>query len=127
MKLDAIAVSTNNIQRAVQFYRLLGFVFPSLKGNEQHVESLTQEGSIRLMIDVKAIIKDIIGEEPKPGNHSVFAIKFDKPVEVNETVQKITSNGFKVVKEPWDAFWGQRYAIVEDPDGYKIDLYAALK
>ena len=33
--------------------------------------------------------------------------------------------GFAVVKEPWDAFWGQRYAIVSDPDGYTIDLFAA--
>jgi len=126
MKLDAVGVSTNNILKAVQFYRLLGFVFPSLKGNEQHVESLTQEGSIRLMIDVKSVIKDIIGEEPKPANHSVFAVQFDKPAEVNEIVQKIISNGFKVIKEPWDAFWKQRYAIVEDPDGYKVDLYAPL-
>lgn len=40
--------------------------------------------------------------------------------------KKIVQTGFKVVKEPWDAFWAQRYCIVEDPDGYKIDLYAKL-
>jgi len=30
-----------------------------------------------------------------------------------------------VVKEPWDAFWGQHYAIVADPEGYRCDLFAA--
>jgi len=29
-------------------------------------------------------------------------------------------------KEPWDAFWGQRYAQVKDPDGTVIDLFATL-
>jgi uncharacterized glyoxalase superfamily protein PhnB len=27
---------------------------------------------------------------------------------------------------PWDAFWGQRYATVLDPDGNSVDLFAAL-
>ena len=36
----------------------------------------------------------------------------------------IRDAGFTVVKEPWDAFWGQRYAIVADPDGYMVDLFA---
>jgi len=29
-------------------------------------------------------------------------------------------------EEPWDAFWGQRYAIVRDPDGNGVDLFAPL-
>ena len=28
--------------------------------------------------------------------------------------------------DPFDAFWGQRYATVLDPDGNPVDLYAAL-
>ncbi|MEI6887310.1 MAG: VOC family protein [bacterium] len=32
-----------------------------------------------------------------------------------------------MVKEPWDAFWGQRYCVVKDPGGNMIDLYAYLK
>jgi uncharacterized glyoxalase superfamily protein PhnB len=30
------------------------------------------------------------------------------------------------VKQPWDAFWGQRYAVIRDPDGLHLDLYAQL-
>ena len=25
---------------------------------------------------------------------------------------------------PWDAFWGQRYATVVDPNGVWVDIYA---
>jgi uncharacterized glyoxalase superfamily protein PhnB len=27
-------------------------------------------------------------------------------------------------EEPWDAFWGQRYAQLRDPNGVAVDLYA---
>ena len=34
--------------------------------------------------------------------------------------------GFASKSEPWDAFWGQRYAQVVDPDGNDVDLFAPL-
>ena len=126
MKLNAAGVTTTNLQKTVEFYTILGFTFPEHKEDEQHLESVVTERSIKLMIDAKNIVKDIIGEDPKPGNHSSFAIEYDSPKEVDSVAEKIKAAGFKIVKEPWDAFWGQRYAVVEDPDGYKVDLYASL-
>jgi uncharacterized glyoxalase superfamily protein PhnB len=45
---------------------------------------------------------------------------------VDETYAKVTDAGFTGEKEPEDAFWGQRYAQLQDPDGVTVDLYAAL-
>jgi uncharacterized glyoxalase superfamily protein PhnB len=45
---------------------------------------------------------------------------------VDELYAKVLAGGFKGVTAPWDAFWGQRYASVSDPDGNQIDLFAAL-
>lgn len=126
MKLDAVGVTSSNLKKTVEFYSFLGFQFPEFKEDEQHLEPVTPPGAARLMIDLKKIVKDIIGEDPKPGNHSSFAIQYNSPEEVNEVAKKVMNAGFKIYKEPWDAFWGQRYAVVEDPDGYKVDLYAAL-
>jgi catechol 2,3-dioxygenase-like lactoylglutathione lyase family enzyme len=126
MKITAVAVSSSDLKKTVAFYTLLGFEFSDFADDEQHVEPITSAGSARLMIDSKELIKGIIGEEPKASNHSPFAIEYDSPAEVNQIAAAIEAGGFKVVKQPWDAFWGQRYAIVEDPDGYKVDLYAAL-
>lgn len=126
MKLNAVAVTTSGLQKTVEFYTLIGFTFPEHKKDEQHLEPMTPDGSARLMIDSQSMIKDILGETPKPGNHSSFAIEFDSATEVNSIADKLKAAGFKIIKEPWDAFWGQRYAIVEDPDGYKVDLYASL-
>jgi catechol 2,3-dioxygenase-like lactoylglutathione lyase family enzyme len=126
MKLNAIGVTASDLQKTVDFYKLLGFQFPEFKPDEQHLEPLPTEGSARLMIDALELTKSLIGEDPKPSNHSAFALEYDSAVEVNEVAAKVKEAGFKVDKEPWDAFWGQRYAVIEDPDGYKVDLYAAL-
>ncbi|URN09544.1 hypothetical protein LUW74_43495 [Actinomadura madurae] len=39
---------------------------------------------------------------------------------------EMTAAGYTGAKEPWDAFWGMRYATVLDPDGNGVDLYAPL-
>jgi len=52
-------------------------------------------------------------------------LKQNSPEEVNQIIAKIQTAGFKIVKEPWDAFWGQRYFSVQDPDGNQIDSFAA--
>lgn len=127
MKIDAVAVTTSNMKKTIEFYTILGFDFSEADTTEDHVEPKTPDGSARLMIDAIAMIEGIIDEKPKAANHSPFAIQYDSPEEVNEVAQKLTDSGFKVFKEPWDAFWGQRYSIVQDPDGYKVDLYANLK
>ena len=41
-------------------------------------------------------------------------------------VVELVEAGYTGEKEPWDAFWGQRYAIVQDPDGNGVDLFAPL-
>lgn len=126
MQLNAVAVSSSNMQKTIAFYTLLGFDFSESTGDEDHIEPATADGSARLMIDKKAVIEGIMGEAPQPGNHSSFAIQFDTAEEIDHICAKIAEAGFSIVKEPWDAFWGQHYAIVQDPDGYLVDLYANL-
>ncbi|HRN69672.1 MAG TPA: VOC family protein [Candidatus Woesebacteria bacterium] len=125
MKLNAVAVTAKNLKKTVKFYSLLGFQFSEFTEDEQHVETIAN-GDAKLMVDSTTMIKDILGEEPKPGNHSSFAVQYDSPEEVNEVARKIKEAGFTLVKEPWNAFWGQRYCVVQDPDGYMVDLYAYL-
>lgn len=126
MKLAALGVTSSNLKETVKFYELLGFKFPEFSGDEDHLEPIPGENGFRLMLDSKKLITEIIGMEPKPSNHSAFAIEFDSKEDVDKAVDKIREAGYEIEKEPWDAFWGQRYSIVSDPDGYLIDLYANL-
>ena len=50
---------------------------------------------------------------------------YDPMAEVDRVFAELTSAGYESHLAPWDAFWGQRYAVVVDPDGHHVDLFAA--
>lgn len=126
MKIDAVGVSSTDLGKTVAFYQLLGFQFDDYAADEQHLEPVTPDGSARLMIDTADMLKGILGEAPQPGNHSSFAVQYDSPAEVDRVAAAVKAAGYILPAEPWDAPWGQRYAIVQDPDGYRVDLYAYI-
>jgi uncharacterized glyoxalase superfamily protein PhnB len=56
-----------------------------------------------------------------------LAFQFDTPAGVDRAYDDLLGHGYAGHKAPWDAFWGQRYAEVHDPDGNLVDLYAPLE
>jgi uncharacterized glyoxalase superfamily protein PhnB len=61
------------------------------------------------------------------GSPPVFlAFELPEPAAVDAAYAELTGAGHRGSREPWDTFWGMRYATVLDPDGNGIDLYAAL-
>ena len=46
------------------------------------------------------------------------------PAEVDSIHARLVAAGHPSHVEPFDAFWGQRYATVLDPDGNPVDLFA---
>src|SRR5438128_1214082 len=45
---------------------------------------------------------------------------------VDETFGRIVAAGHRAQQSPYDAFWGARYAIVEDPDGNAVGLMSPI-
>lgn len=127
MKLNAIGVTASDMKKSRKFYELLGFKFNDAEADTDHIDTIASGDEARLMIDSEKLATELLGEKPRPSNHSAFALECESAAEVDEIANKVKENGFEVEKGPWDAFWGQRYAVVKDPDGYKIDLYARLK
>lgn len=126
MILDAVTVTSSDMKASAAFYSLLGFAFPPFAAEEAHLEAITPPGQVRLMIDDRDLMQSITGHAPAPASHSAFALKCETPAGVDAAVADLRAAGFRIVKDPWDAFWGQRYAIVADPDGYLVDLFAPL-
>jgi uncharacterized glyoxalase superfamily protein PhnB len=54
-----------------------------------------------------------------------LAFRCPGPADVDAKYEELAALGHGH-KEPWDAFWGQRYASVKDPDGNQVDLFAPL-
>ena len=125
MTIYAVAVSATDLPRARAFYELLGFRFPEAGADDPHLEAEDDSG-VTLMIDDAGFMTDLYGEPPRPGTVAGFALVQQSPGAVDETVDRVRAAGHAVVKEPYDAPWGQRYATVADPDGYRVDVFSPL-
>ncbi|WEK53462.1 MAG: VOC family protein [Candidatus Cohnella colombiensis] len=123
IKLDMMGIVVKNMKEALDFYRALGLEIPESANGDMHVE-VVQSG-FRLAFDSQQMIKDIYGSWEEPVGHRIeLAFLCDSREAVDELYNKIKQNGYSGYREPWDAFWGQRYAIVADPDGNLISLFA---
>jgi catechol 2,3-dioxygenase-like lactoylglutathione lyase family enzyme len=102
--------------RSIRLYRLLGVELRETP-DEGQVDTLLPNG-IRFMLDTE-------GEVPKfdpqwrreTGNQLGLAFGCQDPAQVDEVYAHLIEAGFQGDTEPWDAFWGRRYAQVRDPDG----------
>ena len=123
-ELNAIGIVAADTSRSVAFYRLLGVDFP--ESEEGHIEVTLPSGA-RFMLDSEEVVKSFRSDWTREvGNQLALAFQCASPAEVDEIYSKVKAAGFDAEKEPWDAFWGQRYAQLRDPDGVPIDLYAPL-
>jgi catechol 2,3-dioxygenase-like lactoylglutathione lyase family enzyme len=124
-QLNAIGIVASDMRRSISFYRLLGVDVPETPG-EGHVDTLLPNG-VRFMLDTEDVIRSFRPEWTREtGNQLALAFECLSPSEVDEVYRRAVDAGYHGEKEPWDAFWGQRYAQLQDPDGVGVDLYAAL-
>lgn len=119
-----IGLVCKDVQASLRFYETLGLPVPVPDG--PYCE-LTLDGGIRLSWNEVEMIKSIYPDWEEPVGHRMgLAFLCDGPAGVDATFAKLTAAGHPSVKEPFDAFWGQRYAVVKDPDGNLVDLFAPL-
>jgi uncharacterized glyoxalase superfamily protein PhnB len=123
-ELNAVGIVASDTARSIAFYRLLGVDFP--ESEEGHIEAALPSG-VRLMLDSEDVIKSFRPDWTREvGNQLALAFECASPAEVDELYERVAAAGFQAEKEPWDAFWGQRYAQLRDPDGVPVDLFAPL-
>ena len=120
MKLDLIGIYVENVQRSLEFYRKLGWEIPEVSSSEKHVEIMLENG-LRFSWDELAMMKTF-DPEAKIAADLVGVFLCSNKSEVDAKYLEITSAGYVGHLAPLDAVWGQRYAIIKDPDGHKIGL-----
>src|ERR1700757_2760660 len=122
-QLNAIGIVCADMRRSIAFYGQLGIEFPEGNG---HVEATLPNG-VRLMLDTEEVIESFRPDWSRAaGNQLALAFECGSREEGAERYARVVAAGFDGEKEPWDAFWGQRYAQLSDPDGVPVDLFAAL-
>lgn len=127
-RFDLIGLVTADMAASLAFYRRLGLGVPADADTEPHVEAALP-GGLRVAWDTEETVRSFDpGFDPGPrgGGRLGLAFRCDSPAGVDRLYEELTGAGYEGRNEPWDAFWGQRYAVVADPDGNGVDLFAPL-
>jgi catechol 2,3-dioxygenase-like lactoylglutathione lyase family enzyme len=123
----AIGLVVADMSRSLAFYRTLGLDVPIDADDQPHVDVPLPNGT-RLMFDTIDTIHSFDPSwTPATGDHRVaLAFACDSPSDVDAVFAELMAAGYEPHLEAWDAFWGQRYASVHDPDGNSVELFAPL-
>ena len=128
-RFDAIGIIVADMDASAAFYRRLGLEFPDPPDPEGHghVEA-TLPGGSRLMLDTVESVRsfDTKWTPPSGGHRIALAFLCESPAAVDELYEELIAAGVTSYREPYDAFWGQRYAEVLDPDDNNVGLFAPL-
>ena len=123
-ELEAFGITTAGMAASLRFYGLLGVA--TTDPDEEHVEARTT-AQVRLMWDTEDLIRRVEPDLPSPVRQRVvLAFRCASPGDVDATYKRIMDGGYEGKTEPWDAFWGQRFAYLRDPDGNTVALFAPL-
>ncbi len=122
--LAALGIVALDIPASVRFYRELGVAVAEPENADDHHEATLPNG-LRLMWDTVELMRKLDPEWQQPQGHAIsLAFECESPDDVDATYARVTQAGYQGKTEPYDAFWGQRYATLLDPDGNAVDLFA---
>ncbi len=128
--LDQLNV-VGDMERSLAFYHQLGVDVPSVwrgTNGQQHASAANTAIDLDFDSPAFAAVWDAgwAGRSDLAGR-VVVGFKVGDRDEVDRLFSILTSDGHKALQQPYDAFWGARYAIVEDPDGFAVGLMSAIE
>jgi catechol 2,3-dioxygenase-like lactoylglutathione lyase family enzyme len=129
---DQVNIVAGSFNRSFDFYRRLGVSFPApvtgRVGDPFHANGETSNG-LRFELDSAAFAavwnpgwaahSDLVGRV-------VLGFGVASREEVDQIYAELTGAGHPGVAPPDDAFWGARYAIIEDPNGIAVGVMSPI-
>ena len=123
--LDQINLVVSDMEATVAFYRRLGLDIPeTVPAFQAHHRSARLPGGIDFDIDSVEFARH--WDRGWASGSGVIGFKLASREQVDVVYADLTSAGYRGQQEPCDAFWGARYAIVEDPDGNPVGLMSPI-
>jgi uncharacterized glyoxalase superfamily protein PhnB len=128
--LAQINIVVRDMRKALAFYRLLGLdiqEIPLAEWAPHHASAVTANG-VTIEFDSVAFAKQWNPglDESKLGSAAIPFFHAAARNDVDRVHARMTAAGYRSQKAPEDAFWGARYAIVEDPDGNSVGIISAI-
>ena len=125
MMLDQINLVVQDMEAACAFYRRLGLSI-DVAPDGRHASS-TQANGVRIEFDTTDFAPEWDSAWPgTTGGGAVLGFSLADRDEVDRVYEELAGAGGQPHQPPYDAFFGARYAIVEDPDGHPIGLMSPI-
>lgn len=125
--LDQLNLVVDDMDAAVRFYRALGVDLPDTPAPwDQHHRSARSDDGIDFDIDSNTFASMWNHGRPRGQTGVVLGFRVTSRDEVDRIYQRVTGMGYGGQQEPYDAFWGARYAIVTDPDGNAVGIMSPI-
>lgn len=125
-----VNVVVADMDRSLAFYRLLGLdvnavpiAWPPGTGGRHATASSTEGPHVEFDNTELARIWGHAGLAP---GTPVIGFSFESREQVDATYAELVAAGYRGRLDPYDAFFGARYAIVDDPDGHPIGLMGPI-
>lgn len=125
--LSVISIVVADMPAALAFYRACGLVIDG-QDDQSHASAEPVNG-FTVMFDTQHEVGsyDPTWTPPTGGHRMSLAFDCGTPADVDALHTRLIGAGNTSHLPPFDAFWGQRYAVVLDPDGNHVDLFATLR
>ena len=125
-RADAVGIVVSDMAKSLAFYRKLGLAAPDSADGEGHVE-VALPGGMRLLFDTEDVIRSFHPNwTPTRGGRVGLAFALPDAAALDALHAELVAAGYDSELAPFDGFWGQHYAVVLDPDGNGVDLFAPL-
>ncbi|RPA12970.1 VOC family protein [Gordonia sp. OPL2] len=124
--LNALSIVVRDMAETVGFYRRCGLGFADGAQDAPHAEAVV--GGLRVLFDTREIVASFTPDWSEPAGGHRMALAFECPTAeaVDAQHAELVAAGYRSHREPFDAVWGQRYAVILDPDDNPVDFYCAL-
>jgi catechol 2,3-dioxygenase-like lactoylglutathione lyase family enzyme len=123
--LNLLTLVVKDMEASVAFYRRLGVTVPDADPAWPDIHRGGSSGGMSVDFDTESFAPKWNAGH-KTSTTAVIGIQLPSREAVDSAYDELTSAGHAGQQEPYDAFWGARYAVVEDPDGNAVGLMSPI-
>src|SRR5688572_11047402 len=113
ISLNLIVIRSPDIERACRFYSALGLAFT------KHAHGTGPE---HYACELAGVVFEIYPRKSDADSTTATRLGFRVP-SVDAAVASLLSLGARVISPPKESPWGRR-AVIDDPDGHRVELVA---
>jgi catechol 2,3-dioxygenase-like lactoylglutathione lyase family enzyme len=125
--LDQLNIVVDDMEAMAAFYERLGLTLQTgpPAWARHHRDTGTAPG-VHLELDSKVFAPMWNAGWTAGRTGTVIGFRLPSRDAVDRLFEGLTADGYSGQQAPYDAFWGARYALIEDPDGNTVGLMSPI-